>query len=143
MPEWEVIKTERSDKNKKWKVLHRSEEFKKIRLQGQKIRPVKWIIFNYMRTENEEFRCGWTIPKKTGSAVVRNRLKRWCREFLKSKSPKKKEEAKGEALKNPFPSLDLNIVVLGICGREFYKNLSHREFQYFLEKAWQGLQRKL
>ena len=30
----------------------------------------------------EELRVGWTLPKATGTAVVRNRLRRWVREYL-------------------------------------------------------------
>ncbi len=84
-----------------------------------------------MKTDHKVLRCGWTIPKKTGSAVVRNRIKRWCREYFKNHSDES------------FPSIDLNIVVLGNRGKDYYKKLNHQEFKDYLDKGWTSLKKRL
>lgn len=74
-----------------------------------------WLLVNMQPTDANQVRCGWTIPKQVGTAVVRNRFRRWGREFMR----------KWSAHKNK--SLDINIV---FKRREkgFYKQLDHKEF---------------
>lgn len=69
----------------------------------------------------KNLRWGWSISKKVGNAVTRNRLKRWGREFVR--------EFGGN-------ELDINFIFKN-RGKEFYKTLSHKEFNDALQKAFQ------
>ena len=40
-----------------------------------------WLMAKVLKNPNE-LRVGWTLPKATGTAVVRNRLRRWVRVYL-------------------------------------------------------------
>lgn len=68
---------------------------------------------------------GFTISAKIGGAVLRNRLKRWGREFLKRQAPL---------------CVDVNFVFLNTrsaSGRaNIYKELKHEEFDRVLAKTW-------
>jgi ribonuclease P protein component len=85
---------------------------------------------NVQRTENSVLRCGWTLPRQIGTAVVRNRFRRWGREYLRKWS---KPLNKG---------LDLNLVFKR-KDKEFYKNLDHKEFDEALEKMVGKIERHL
>jgi len=75
---------------------------------------------------------GWTIPRQVGSAVVRNRFKRWLRNFFRSKL---------KSIEEPM-NLDMNIVFLR-AGTEFYQKLKYAEFTKDMEKVWVLLQRRI
>jgi ribonuclease P protein component len=68
----------------------------------------------------------WNISRKVGNSVVRNRLKRWCREYVRVR------------LSDVFAvqGLDLNIAFRP-NQKEFYKDLRREAFDkefYRLEK---------
>jgi ribonuclease P protein component len=80
-------------------------------------------MFSLLENDLGYLRCGWTIPKYVGTAVTRNRIRRWCREFFSS------------ARKQSWdPSIDLN-VVLRRNEKDFFKQLSFDEFNQNLEKG--------
>jgi ribonuclease P protein component len=63
------------------KTLKRRSDFLKT-YKGKRVRAKHLVI--YLRPNETEFhRIGVTVPKAVGSAVVRNRYKRWCREILR------------------------------------------------------------
>lgn len=41
-----------------------------------------WLLLNFIEAPLGEFQFGWTIPKAVGGAVVRNKFKRWIREYF-------------------------------------------------------------
>lgn len=67
--------------------------------------------------ESGTTRVGWTIPKFVGGAVVRNRLKRWCREYLRNSSDIRK-----------LKGVDINIVFRKM-ERDFYRSLRYSDFK--------------
>lgn len=79
-------------------------------------------------SESKELRFGMTIPKKVGSAVLRNRLKRWCREYFRTN------------FSTNSPSLDLNLVFFPQPG-EFYKKVTYQEFHSEMDRAVLHLQK--
>ena len=107
-----------------FKVLTQSSEFYKIKTYGRRVYPAPWIVFNYLKNDQGSLRFGWTISKKIGSAVVRNKLKRWLREYFRA-----------YVKTNPLNSgVDINVVLRPI-DQEFYQNMDHSEFDKSLEKG--------
>lgn len=76
-------------------------------------------------------RCGWTTPKNVGSAVIRNRLKRWCRVYFRSLTGSGRE----------LP-VDVNVVFRPMKD-DFYRKLSYEAFAKILDKGWTQLERRL
>jgi len=76
-------------------------------------------------------RCGWTLPRYVGSAVVRNRLKRWSRVYFRTVLE----------LKNTAP-VDVNLVFRKTQD-DFYKKLDYEQFSRSLDRGWQQLKRRI
>ena len=78
----------------------------------------------------EELRVGWTLPKATGTAVVRNRLRRWVRNYLD---------------KNRDWLLDLNFDVNLVFRKPrtgTLKDLKHEELDLELDKLFKRLSKR-
>ena len=76
-------------------------------------------------------RCGWTIPKYVGNAVVRNRIRRWCREFFRSH------------LNSGWnPPIDMNVIIRK-REKDFYKKLEFSEFNRGLESLVKKVEKRL
>ena len=76
-------------------------------------------------------RCGWTLPRQVGSAVIRNRLKRWSRVYFR-------ELIKAERSQ----PVDVNLVFRR-TEDDFYKKLDYEKFAQVLDSGWSQLQRRL
>lgn len=79
---------------------------------------------NILNNKLNVIRVGWTIPSYVGTAVMRNKFKRWMREYLK-----------GLPTEFRAISLDINVVMRKESG-QFYKQLEHRDFNEALEKLF-------
>lgn len=76
-------------------------------------------------------RFGVTASRKVGSAVVRNKLKRWCRDYFRAfLSAGKSFEA------------DINIIFKPMDAN-FYKGLSHAEFIKSLDRGLEAVRKNL
>lgn len=108
--------------------LSRRADFLKLKAEGQVFHVNNWLLVNLQRTDGGHIRCGWTISKQVGTAVVRNRLRRWGREYLRRGTV-------DHAL-----SVDMNLI---FKRREsgFYKSLGREEFNEAMEKTMARLQR--
>jgi len=67
--------------DKKSRIKKRS-TFVELSRNGKKIHG-KHFILNYRESQNASARLGITVSKRVGNAVVRNRIKRLCREFFR------------------------------------------------------------
>jgi ribonuclease P protein component len=109
--------------NKSPLIIKRNSEFVFLKQNGRRLWPTKWLLLNYRKNDLQELRFGVTVSRKVGSAVVRNKIKRWCREyfrdFLKS----------GNSLE-----IDINIICKPI-DQGFYKGLSYAEFSKALDRG--------
>lgn len=76
-------------------------------------------------------RIGVTASRKVGSAVVRNKLKRWSREYLRAFL------VAGKAIE-----ADINIIFKPM-DPNFYKNLNHGEFIKALDRGFEVLRKNL
>ena len=110
--------------------LERSLEFQKLRANGQSFHINSWLLVNVQKTNMDELRLGWTIPRQVGTAVVRNRLRRWGREYLRRWS-----ETAGK-------SLDINLIFKR-QEKGFYRLLNHKEFDEAFKKLSHKLERHL
>ena len=112
-------------------VLKNRSDFLKISKAGSRVRAGDWLIFAFHPNELGRVRCGWTIPRKVGSAVIRNKLKRWSRVFFRDVLAR--SEAAG---------VDINVVFLKTEG-DFYKKLDYERFSKQMDKAWLQLRKRL
>lgn len=104
-------------------VLTRRSDFLRTFRSGRKIRPCDWMIFNY--TSSDAFRAGWTCPKAVGVAPIRNRLKRWSRDWLRNQLKTSEN----------LPSIDLNIGFRAM-PEDFYRRLKRVEFDQAMARGW-------
>ena len=100
--------------------LKRQTDFQLLKREGQFSHINHWLAVSYKKNQEKTLRWGWTLSKKVGNAVTRNRLKRWGREFVR-------EFAEND--------IDINFI-FKIKDKEFYKNLSRQEFSKSFEKAF-------
>lgn len=67
--------------NKKDRLLKRI-EYQELSEKGKKVHGQHFVLV-YAKNEKEYSRLGITVTKKVGNAVIRNRIKRYCREFFR------------------------------------------------------------
>ena len=110
--------------------LTKRADFENLRASGLSIHVNSWLLVNTQKTKSGEMRLGWTISRYTGSAVVRNRLRRWGREYLR------------KWRKTNNLSLDLN-VIFKRKEKGFFKALTHEELDGALEKLVAKVERAI
>ena len=98
--------------------------------KGFRSSPRRWITLFYYQNSTGHLRVGFTLSRKVGSAVTRNRLRRWGREFFRQVP---KEDLK--------MGLDINVVFRPM-EKEFYKSLEHTEFDSALAKGFRFIQER-
>lgn len=109
--------------NSRYRVLNRKGQFAQLKERGRKVRIHQWLILNFQANDVGHMRCGWTITKGVGNAVIRNKLKRWCREFFATFDGRKH-------------AVDVNVVVLPSRIPGFFKSMEHMVLQDSLNKGW-------
>lgn len=109
------------------RVLTRQIDFDLIRREGRKINCSRWLVMFYRENDLGHLRYGFSISRKVGKAVTRNRLKRWSREFLRQKIKEGKD-----------CSLDAHLVFRPAVP-EFYRELEHAEFTEKMESGFAKL----
>jgi ribonuclease P protein component len=113
--------------NKSVKTLQRSSDFKKIKEFGKKRQGSPWLTLIFISNDGLGLRFGMTVTRKVGPAVVRNKVRRWCREFFRLK-------IKAGASKD----IDVNVLIRPMPD-EFYKTLSYQDFKSALEVAFEKI----
>lgn len=64
------------------KKLRNNQQFRRVYQEGQRFHTPYFSAF-ILATENGESRCGYTVTRKVGGAVVRNRCKRRLRQVVR------------------------------------------------------------
>lgn len=100
--------------------LKRQSDFQQLKNDGQFVHITHWLAVSFQNNNKPSLRWAWTTSKKIGSAVVRNRLKRWGREFVREFNDKQ---------------IDINFI-FKIKNKDFYKGLSRSEFDQAFKKAF-------
>lgn len=101
--------------------LRKRSEYLHIKSVGKKFRPVNWLLLNYIKANKEGLIFGVTVSTKVGTAVIRNKLKRWCREYFRS-----------QIVQNQNTKVVVNVVFIPMPG-EFYKRLQFSEFKIAMD----------
>ena len=114
--------SKRAENKSKIKRLKKNSEFLELRRKGTKFRVNDWLQIHFSKLQEEALLVGVTTGRKVGSAVIRNRLKRWCLEFFKKHQQTQPVVGRINILFRPQPE-------------GFYKDLSHEELDRLLQKA--------
>lgn len=109
--------------------IKRSSEFQAVKKLGQRNWPTKWLLLNYLENQAGQLRFGITASRKVGPSVVRNKLKRWVRDYIRG-------------LPNSDQSLALDInFIFKPMDVNFYKGLSHGEFKRAMDRGFANLRK--
>ena len=93
-------------------------EVQRLFSKGRKVNLSPWVFAFFLK--EKEFRVGLTLSRKLGKACVRNRIKRWVKEFLRK-----------EKLKTP---LHVNFI-FSSHKKGFFKDLKYKEFENEFSKS--------
>jgi ribonuclease P protein component len=109
--------------NRRVLTLKKSSDFLYLSKQGIKLRLAAWLTLQYTEGDPDKLLVGVTASRKVGSAVIRNKLKRWVK--LSVRSAQFKEEFYGKKVVFVFRPKD----------KEFYKKLKYQDFFNKFETA--------
>lgn len=113
--------------NKSFSVLRSSKDFEHLKNKGSKVFLDKKILVVYLRNNLDTHRVGWTLSRSVGNAVLRNRLKRYAREFFRTQNHLISKS-----------KLDVNLVFLK-SGSHLFKKMDYNEFQKLLLPCWKKI----
>ncbi len=99
------------------------QDFQRIQRVGRSFKISDWLILAFVKKSAGQIRVGWTVPRYVGNAVMRNRLKRWIRESLRSALPQHQNIC-----------VDVNFIFLN-RGPLFYKGLNYEGFNASIRNA--------
>lgn len=111
--------------NKKLISLKNRSDFERLKTQAQVYRVSPWLLIVYMTNENKGLRFAWTVPRAVGSAVLRNRLKRWCRQLARE-------------LLLEGVNLDVNFVWRASKNKSL-KDLEFKDFETLVKRSWKKI----
>lgn len=114
-------------------VIKRSSEFLSLKKTGKRAWPTKWLLLNYSKVEQKGLQFGVTASRKVGPAVVRNKLKRWAREYFRDVVTKSNQAG--------IPiDVSINIIFKPI-DQGFYKGLKFEEFKKAMDIGLETLRK--
>lgn len=111
--------------NNRLSSIKRNSDFLLLKKSGKKFWAASWLLIVIMKSSDKDagLRLGVTTGKKVGNAVVRNKLKRWSKNFFREVNQS-----------DPEFKADINVVFRPV-STEHYKNLKYQEFKSLLETA--------
>lgn len=114
--------------------LVRKSEFEILWKKGRRKPLTPWLQLVYRKNDLGHLRFGISLSRKTGTAVVRNKLRRWTREILRSelkKTPGSEIKAEGKTEVKKVKALggwDIHFIFRS-PKPGFFKELSFVEYQ--------------
>lgn len=105
------------------KPLTRSSDYKEASIKGKKLRPAPWLSLHVFPLTEELSYYGITVSRKVGPSVIRNRIKRWVRNCVRS-----------EKWPEQFISKRVVFVFRPQTSEEFYKQLKYKDFVEVFKK---------
>ena len=124
----------RAENKSRIKRLKKNSDFLELRRKGLRLRATDWLQIHFQKSKEESLYVGVTTGRKVGSAVIRNRLKRWCLEYFQKHYGKKPVEVSSDEKENTSLSGRVNILFRP-QPEGFYKELSHEELDRELHKT--------
>ncbi len=103
--------------------LKRSSSYKEAAAKGTKMRLSSWVTLHLMQSEDKKNYYGITASRKVGNSVVRNKLKRWVRNCVRTE----KWPAK-------FDSHIFVFVFKPQANSKFFSNKKYSEFVEIFKK---------
>jgi|GEM_PF-702822 len=103
-------------------------DFDELRQKGRYLKAAPWLIVQYKSNNLDEIRPAWTLSRRTAKAVIRNRMKRWAREYFRG-------------LEHP-PSLNLNLIFKS-PKKGFFEKLDHEEFKKALSTSMEKISHRI
>ena len=121
-------------KKRSVKRLKKNSDFLELRRKGLRLKVTEWLQIHFQTSKEEDLYVGVTTGRKVGSAVIRNRLKRWCLEYFQLHHTNKSVEHISD--KKETASLNGRVNILfRPQPKDFYKELSHEELDRELHKT--------
>lgn len=108
--------------------LRARSDFERLKENGKKSSVRRWFVAVYTERTTGGLRYGFTITRKVGGAVLRNRLKRWGRECFRRLSDL-------ETL-----AFDVNVIIRPM-PEGFYDRITFQEFGEVFEKTLSPIQK--
>jgi ribonuclease P protein component len=99
------------------KPLTRSSDYKEASIKGKKLRPAPWLSLHVLSLADGSSSYGITASRKVGPSVIRNRIKRWVRNCVRS-----------EKWPEQFISKRVVFVFRPQSSEDFYKQLKYKTF---------------
>jgi ribonuclease P protein component len=119
--------------NSRSTAIKRSSEFFSLKKTGKRTWPTKWLLFNYSKVDQKGLKYGVTASRKVGCSVVRNKLKRWVREYFRDLVIKSNQAG--------IPiDVSINIIFKPI-DQGFYKGLKFEEFKKAMDAGLETLRK--
>jgi ribonuclease P protein component len=103
--------------------LRRRQDFDLLKKNGKKVYPNNWLILNYLENTENINRFGWTIPNKVGGSVLRNRIKRWCREYFRAQTL------------HPTKYYDVNVIIRASSDANYFRKIKFQDFKEELDSV--------
>jgi ribonuclease P protein component len=100
--------------------LKSQRDFLKLKKEGHFFHATHWLAVNHNTNNENTIRWAWTVSKKAGNAVTRNRLKRWGRDCI---------------CEFENHEIDINFIFKN-KKKDFYKNLTREEFDKAFKKCF-------
>ena len=108
-------------------------DFKNIRFNGYRFDIGSWLVVYWIKNDLKKVRIVWNLNRKIGSAPIRNRMKRWSREFLRKNL--------NDITKNH--GLDFNFAFKTNVEKVFYKDLRHGDFDSDLKNLEKRIRKSI
>ena len=103
--------------------LKRSSNFKEASVEGKKLRLASWVTVQVVNSADSKNYFGITASRKVGGAVVRNKLKRWVRNCVRTEKWPEKLQSK-----------TIVFVFRAQTDETFYSKLKYSEFLQLYKK---------
>ncbi len=107
-------------------------DFQSLKERGSRVSVARWLLVNYRFNTEGRIRFGITLSSKIANSVVRNRIKRWLREVLRSRT---------DIIPSENDGVDINFVFRAADGQHHYKRLEFSEFKNSIDKAFKAIDR--
>lgn len=86
--------------------------------KGKRLKFKDWLVINLLLNSDSKIQVGWTVPTYVGNAVIRNRYKRWLKNYLATKWELSENLQSGCTVHFYFQKKDKN----------FYREMDHTSF---------------